>query len=66
MLERCMRFRALMAEAHDWPHVLVASHWAFIKGLTGNDTVNAGVVRFDPHAEPHKPTARLGVPQGGL
>ena len=66
MLKRCARFRTLMAEAHDWPHVVVASHWAFIKGLTGNDTVNAGMVRFDPNAEPHKPDTALGEPGGGL
>ncbi len=66
MLERCARFRTLMAETLDWPNVLVASHWAFIKGLTGRDMVNAGVVRFDPHAEPHKSDAPLGAPKSGL
>ncbi len=45
---RCADFRSTMAEAEDWPHVAVVSHWGFIRGLTGREVANGTVLRFDP------------------
>lgn len=45
---RCRRFHERMLEVEDWRHVLVVSHWGFIRGLTGEEVPNAAVVRFDP------------------
>lgn len=50
LLDRCARFRTRMADRHDWPHVLVVSHWGFIRGLTGRRVGNCAVVPFDPTA----------------
>ena len=47
---RCQRFQDDMAGVEDWRHVLVVSHWGFIRGLTGEEVPNAAVVRFDPTA----------------
>ncbi len=47
---RCDTFQARMAEADDWPHVAVVSHWGFIRGLTGQEVGNGTVLRFDPTA----------------
>ena len=48
---RCRRFRGAMAEADDWPSVLVVSHWGFIRGLTGMEVENCAMLAFDPTAE---------------
>ncbi|MEX0760339.1 MAG: histidine phosphatase family protein, partial [Tistlia sp.] len=48
MLLRCQAFRRRMAERDDWTHTLVVSHWAFIKGLTGQAVGNCERLRFDP------------------
>lgn len=56
LLGRCAAFRSAMAGVADWRHLLVISHWAFIRGLTGHDTRNGELVRFDPTAQP--PAAR--------
>ena len=47
---RCQRFQTAMAGATDWSHVLVVTHWGFIKGLTGQEVQNAAIVPFDPTA----------------
>ena len=48
LLGRCTAFRAAMAGVADWPHVAVISHWAFIRGLTGETLTNGSLLRFDP------------------
>ena len=48
--QRCRTFRDHMAGVDDWPHVLVVSHWGFIRGLTGQEVPNAAIVPFDPTA----------------
>ena len=48
MQVRCRSFRTLAAGLEDWPHVLVVSHWAFIKGLTGEALQNGQSLRFTP------------------
>ncbi len=48
LLARCDNFRANMAEAEDWRHVLIVTHWGFIRGLTGQEVANAAVLSFDP------------------
>lgn len=45
---RCLRFQDLAAGLDDWPQVLVVSHWAFIRGLTGEPLQNAQSLRYDP------------------
>ena len=45
---RCRSFRAHMADTQGWRHVLVVSHWGFIRGLTGHEVGNAAIVPFDP------------------
>ena len=44
---RCDQFRSIMATADDWRHVLVVTHWGFIRGLTGLEVANAAIVPFD-------------------
>lgn len=46
---RARRFRDEAVGMGDWRHVLVVTHWGFIRALTGCQTPNCGVVRFDPH-----------------
>lgn len=46
--QRCERFRVAMAEASDWPEVLVITHWGFVRGLTGRTITNAETIAFDP------------------
>lgn len=48
LLGRCQRFQTAMAETADWSHVLVVTHWGFIRGLTGQEVQNAATVPFDP------------------
>lgn len=45
---RCDAFRRAAALSADWPHVLVVSHWGFIRGLTGQELANGAMLRFDP------------------
>lgn len=45
---RCETFRRAAALLTDWPHVLVVSHWGFIRGLTGEELANGAMLRFDP------------------
>ncbi|TQV79841.1 histidine phosphatase family protein [Denitrobaculum tricleocarpae] len=47
---RCRSFHKRMAGTHDWPEVLVVSHWGFIRGLTGHEAKNGEVLSFDPTA----------------
>lgn len=49
--ERCVTFHAAMAETEDWPHVLVVSHWGFIRGLTGQELGNGEHISFSPVGE---------------
>ena len=51
MQERCRDFSRLAGGFEDWPHVLVVSHWAFIKGLTGEALGNGQSLRFEPDQE---------------
>ena len=48
LAHRCRSFRTAMAQTEDWPHVLVVSHWGFIRGLTGEAVTNGTVVAFEP------------------
>ncbi len=50
LLGRCRRFRAAVRETADWSHVLVVTHWGFIRGLTGQEIQNAAILPFDPTA----------------
>ncbi len=48
LLSRCDRFRSATSSLEDWRHLLIVTHWGFIKGLTGHEVANAAVVPFDP------------------
>ena len=50
LLGRCGLFREAMSGVEDWRHVLIVTHWGFIRGLTGQEVANAAVVTFDPTA----------------
>lgn len=56
IIDRAARFRAMMAERHDWADTLVVSHWGFILSMTGQSVANGQWLRCDP-AEP--PPERL-------
>ncbi len=43
---RCGAFREAMPDPHD--HVVVVTHWGFIRGLTGLTVGNGTAVRLDP------------------
>lgn len=45
---RCEHFRETTALSADWSHLLVVSHWGFIRGLTGAELANGAMLRFDP------------------
>ena len=45
---RCQEFRTGMARTEDWRHILVVSHWGFIRGLTGEAVANGTVLPFQP------------------
>jgi broad specificity phosphatase PhoE len=45
---RAARFRAALAERHDWANTLVVSHWGFILSLTGQSVANGQWLRCDP------------------
>jgi len=51
IVARAARFRAALAERHDWARTLVVSHWGFILSLTGQSVANGQWLRCDP-AEP--------------
>ena len=36
-----------MAEIDDWRHVLIVTHWGFIRGLTGQEVANAEILSVD-------------------
>jgi broad specificity phosphatase PhoE len=46
--DRCSRFRALTSALEDWRHLLIVTHWGFIRGLTGLEVANAAIVSYDP------------------
>jgi broad specificity phosphatase PhoE len=48
LLQRCSRFRALASALEDWRHLLIVTHWGFIRGLTGLEVANAATVAYDP------------------
>jgi broad specificity phosphatase PhoE len=50
LLLRCAAFRKESAAAPDWRETLVVTHWAFVKGLTGERLANCQSLRFDPTA----------------
>lgn len=52
LLVRCDRFREAMAGRADLHETLVVSHWAFIRGLTGEALANGQHLRFDPSHAP--------------
>ena len=43
---RCRRFADATEAVEDRDHLLVVSHWGFIRGLTGATVTNGTVVRF--------------------
>ena len=45
---RCEHFRQSASVLADWSHLLVVTHWGFIRGLTGHELPNGATVRFDP------------------
>ena len=45
---RCERFRQATAVLTDWSHLLVVTHWGFIRGLTGAELANGASLHFDP------------------
>ncbi len=47
--ERCQQFSAGMARSPDWRHVIVVSHWGFIRALTGQPLKNCETVHYQPH-----------------
>jgi broad specificity phosphatase PhoE len=52
IVERAARFRAALAERHDWANTLVISHWGFILSLTGQSVANGQWLRCDPTEPP--------------
>ncbi len=45
---RCHRFKDEMSKTDHWQHLLIVTHWGFIRGLTGQAVENATLVPFDP------------------
>ncbi len=45
---RCQSFRSAVSAREDWRHLLIVTHWGFIRGLTGREVGNAAVVPYDP------------------
>jgi len=43
---RCDLFRRAAAVRDDWPYLVVVSHWAFIRGLTGQTLANGAFLRY--------------------
>jgi broad specificity phosphatase PhoE len=52
IVDRAARFRATLAERHDWANTLVVSHWGFILSLTGQSVANGQWLRCDPTESP--------------
>jgi broad specificity phosphatase PhoE len=52
LAQRCALFRAAAAQRPDWRHLVVVSHWGFIRGLTGQALTNGSALRFRPHDDP--------------
>lgn len=48
LLHRCTQFRIAAAARSDWPYLVVVSHWAFIRGLTGQELANGETLRYHP------------------
>ena len=48
VVDRAARFRATLAQRHDWGTTLVISHWGFILSLTGQSVANGQWLRCDP------------------
>ncbi|MGH6931594.1 MAG: histidine phosphatase family protein [Dongiaceae bacterium] len=48
LARRCRRFHQTARAMSDWRRIAVVSHWGFIRGLTGLETKNGALVRFDP------------------
>ncbi len=48
LLQRCNSFRSAASVREDWHHLLIVTHWGFIRGLTGREVGNAAVVPYDP------------------
>lgn len=46
LLLRCESFRSRMAPVADWDHIVVVTHWGFIRGLTGQAVTNCALVRL--------------------
>lgn len=46
--ERCKGFRGKAVASADWRETLVVTHWAFVRGLTGQTLPNGESLRFDP------------------
>jgi broad specificity phosphatase PhoE len=59
---RCAAFRREIAEAPDWHHVAVVSHWGFIRGLTGLTVTNGTVLRVDPTRPDELPVTLVTTP----
>jgi broad specificity phosphatase PhoE len=51
LMVRCRRFRNQALELEDWREVLVVTHWAFIRGLTGIEAANGALIPFDPSGQ---------------
>jgi broad specificity phosphatase PhoE len=58
---RCEAFRSEIAQAEDWRHVAVVTHWGFIRGLTGMTVPNCAVLRVDP-TQPRLSPETLSMP----
>lgn len=48
ILARAAKFRATLADRHDWDRTLVVSHWGFILSMTGQSVANGQWLRCDP------------------
>ena len=44
---RCHEFQQKMLDLGDWSKTLVVSHWAFIRGLTGQEVINGAILDID-------------------
>ena len=48
LARRCRQFHQAARAQSDWRRIAVISHWGFIRGLTGIETKNGALVRFEP------------------
>ncbi len=44
---RCQEFQQKMLALGDWSRTLVVSHWAFIRSMTGKETLNGEILNVD-------------------